>query len=299
MVQLRVTAIPEVAIPWSSGFSRLTDRPADASLANGTKSAMAFSGWHARVLASMECRRGHAGRGYPADRVTPGLSMLTLRVSMAPVPVPVAGARRETIEQPKRASGRSFASVVTRKRPSLNRAGDFAGVLVSDFYSAYDSVTCHQQKCHLHLMRDINDDLLHNPFDEELKELARRYTLTLKPMVETIDKHGLKTKFLSKHKRNAEAFLNWIGKQEVTSDVAQGYKSRIEKYGERLFTFLDYDGVPWNNNNAENALKLVASRRRLFDIGLGGGSQGLSRLPEHLSNPETQGDQHAEVSALR
>ncbi|MGA7502049.1 MAG: helix-turn-helix transcriptional regulator, partial [Isosphaeraceae bacterium] len=41
MVQLRVTAIPEVAIPWSSGFSRLTDRPADASLANGTKSAMA------------------------------------------------------------------------------------------------------------------------------------------------------------------------------------------------------------------------------------------------------------------
>src|SRR5208337_3780951 len=30
--------------------------------------------------------------------------------------------KRQTIEQPKRASGRSFASVVTRKRPSLNRA---------------------------------------------------------------------------------------------------------------------------------------------------------------------------------
>ncbi len=142
--------------------------------------------------------------------------------------------------------------------------GDFAGVLVSDFYAAYDSVTCRQQKCNLHLMRDINDDLLHHPFDEELKELARRYTLTLKPMVETIDKHGLKTKLLSKHKRNAEAFLDWIAKQEVTSEVAEGYKTRIEKYGERLFTFLDYDGVPWNNNNAENALKLVASRRRLF-----------------------------------
>ena len=23
----------------------------------------------------------------------------------------------------------------------------------------------------------------------------------------------------------------------------------------RLFTFLDYDGVPWNNNNAEHAIK--------------------------------------------
>ena len=43
-------------------------------LANGTESAMAFSGRHARVFASMECRRGHAGQGYPAGRVTPGLS---------------------------------------------------------------------------------------------------------------------------------------------------------------------------------------------------------------------------------
>src|SRR5271157_3121028 len=33
--------------------------------------------------------------------------------------------QRQTIEQPKRASGRSFASVVTRKRPSLNRARFF------------------------------------------------------------------------------------------------------------------------------------------------------------------------------
>jgi hypothetical protein len=142
--------------------------------------------------------------------------------------------------------------------------GDFAGVLVSDFYAAYDSVTCRQQKCHLHLMRDINDDLLRHPFDEELKELARGYTLALKPMVDTIDKHGLKTKFLSKHKRSAESFLDWIANREITSEVAEGYKSRIKKYGERLFTFLDYDGVPWHNNNAENAVKLVASRRRLL-----------------------------------
>ena len=90
-----------------------------------------------------------------------------------------------------------------------------------------------------------------------------------------------------------------LRKREVTSEVAQGYKTRIEKYGERLFTFLDYDGVPWNNNNAENALKLVASRRRLFGTSsLRGWSQGLPGLPEHLSNPETQGDQPVAVLAL-
>jgi hypothetical protein len=154
---------------------------------------------------------------------------------------------------------------------------DFAGVLVSDFYAAYDSVKCPQQKCHLHLMRDINDDLLQHPFDEELKDLARRYTLTLKPMVETIDKHGLRTKYLSKHQRDAQAFLDWVTGQVAVSSVVQGYQRRVEKYGTRLFTFLNYDGVPWNNNCAENAIKLVASRRRLL-----GNSMSESGLKDYL-----------------
>jgi hypothetical protein len=174
----------------------------------------------------------------------------------------------------------------TREATFLKKTiGDFAGVLVSDFYAAYDSVSCNQQKCHLHLMRDINDALLHHPFDEELKELARRYTLTLKPMVETIDKHGLRTKFLSKHKRNAGAFLDWVATTDISSEVAQGYRSRIVKYGDRLFTFLNYDRVPWNNNNAENALKLVASRRRLFGTSVSEG--GLRDYLVYLSIYQT------------
>jgi Transposase IS66 family len=35
---------------------------------------------------------------------------------------------------------------------------DFRGVLVSDFYGVYDAFKCPQQKCLIHLMRDINDD---------------------------------------------------------------------------------------------------------------------------------------------
>ena len=52
---------------------------------------------------------------------------------------------------------------------------DFKGVLVSDFYAAYDSINCAQQKCLIHLMRDLNNDLLKYPFNEELKELVQRF----------------------------------------------------------------------------------------------------------------------------
>ena len=53
--------------------------------------------------------------------------------------------------------------------------GEFRGVLVSDFYAVYDSIKCVQQKCLIHLMRDINDDLLKHPFDLELKNIAQDF----------------------------------------------------------------------------------------------------------------------------
>jgi hypothetical protein len=38
----------------------------------------------------------------------------------------------------------------------------------------------------------------------------------------------------------------------------------LEKNRDTLFTFLDHDGVPWNNNNAEHAIKAFAFLRRDF-----------------------------------
>ena len=43
----------------------------------------------------------------------------------------------------------------------------FHGVLVSDYYPGYDSLPCPQQKCLVHLIRDLNDDLLHHQLDTE------------------------------------------------------------------------------------------------------------------------------------
>ena len=82
-------------------------------------------------------------------------------------------------------------------------ADGFSGVLVSDFYAAYDSVPCAQQKCLIHLMRDINEDLHKNPFDDDLKEIARRFGALLREIVETIDSYGLKARNLGKHRKSA------------------------------------------------------------------------------------------------
>ena len=149
----------------------------------------------------------------------------------------------------------------------------FKGVLVSDFCSVYDSFKCPQQKCLIHLMRDLNDDLLREPFNEELKSLVNAFASVVKPIVETIDRHGLKRRFLTKHKRSVGRFYRSLAKTNFETEAGVGYRKRFEKNEEKLFTFLDYDDVPWNNNAAEHAIKAFARLRRVFgasstDIGI-------------------------------
>jgi hypothetical protein len=154
---------------------------------------------------------------------------------------------------------------------------DFRGVLVSDFYAVYDAINCGQQRCLIHLMRDINDDLYRYPYDEELRNIATEYASLIRPMVETIDKHGLKRRFLTGHVPKVEKFFIWLSAKKFHSEMAQSYQKRFEKNRGKLFTFLVHDGVPWNNNNAENAIRAFAELRRVI-----GGTCTEKGLREYL-----------------
>jgi predicted RecB family nuclease len=137
----------------------------------------------------------------------------------------------------------------------------FTGILVSDFYAAYDSLACPQQKCLIHLIRDFNDDLLRNPFDSDLKQQAARFTALLQTVIATVDRFGLKKYHLHKHKKDVDRYYDIESGAAYGSELARHYQQRVLKYRAKLFTFLDYDDVPWNNNNAENAIKQFACRR--------------------------------------
>ena len=141
---------------------------------------------------------------------------------------------------------------------------DFKGVLVSDFYAAYDALDCPQQKCLIHLIRDLNDDLMKEPFNEEMKGLVGEFAVLLKAIISTVDRFGLKSHFLRIHKESVEGFFKWLCNREYQTETALKCKSRLEKNRGGLFTFLDFDGVPWNNNNAEHAIKAFALLRRDF-----------------------------------
>ena len=161
----------------------------------------------------------------------------------------------------------------------------FKGILVSDYYSAYDSFPCLQQRCLIHLVRDLNDDLLMNPFDAEFKTMVVEFGCVLKRIVETIDRFGLKSRFLRKHRKEVTKYFRKFVECACQSDLAKKYQDRLLKNKNRLFTFLEYDGIPWNNNNAENAIKAFAKMRRTSDTGVT--VEGLNRTLLLLSIAQT------------
>lgn len=142
---------------------------------------------------------------------------------------------------------------------------DFQGVLVTDFFTGYDSLECPQQKCLVHLIRDLNDALLANPFEAGLRTICTEFGRLLRNIIATIDRFGLKTKYLRKHKLEVDGFFDKMLGQVFESDDARTLSKRMTKYRCELFTFLDYDGIPWNNNNAEHAIKHFAKYRRLVN----------------------------------
>jgi hypothetical protein len=154
---------------------------------------------------------------------------------------------------------------------------DFTGVLVSDFYSGYDSLGCPQQKCLIHLIRDFNADLKGNPYDEEFKALAGEFGKLLRSIVDAIDKHGLKKEHLQQHKAGVSRFFRGLEARSYRSEMANAYQARLTRNEGKLFTFLDHDGVPWNNNPAEHAIKAFACFRRTTD-----GLMGEEGLTDYL-----------------
>lgn len=140
----------------------------------------------------------------------------------------------------------------------------YRGVLVSDFYPGYDGLPCSQQKCWVHLIGDLDDDLWKFPFDEELQKFVLSVKDLIVPILEAIDGWGLRAKHLRRFKKEVERFYRTvIDGREYALEATKKYQKRFVRYRESLFRFLEEDGIPWNNNTAERAIRHLAVQRNI------------------------------------
>lgn len=141
---------------------------------------------------------------------------------------------------------------------------NYKGVLITDFYGGYDGIDCLQQKCWVHFIRDLNNDLWENPFDKEYESFVSEIRNLIVPIIQTVHKHGLKKRFLSKFKKEVDKFYQThIDNKIYKSEFCNLYQKRFIHYRKSLFTFIEHDDVNWHNNSAERALRHICTQRKI------------------------------------
>jgi len=136
------------------------------------------------------------------------------------------------------------------------------GVLVSDFYAAYNCIDARKQRCLPHLLRE-----LHKLREELSPHCVRRF---IQPVIELFQdaialghrREELSARVFSRkrtaiHKRFEELLDTRLQNKECLR-----IWSRLLKHEDELFTFLDDPAVPSDNNHAEREIRgLVAARQ--------------------------------------
>ena len=140
--------------------------------------------------------------------------------------------------------------------------GEYAGILITDFYGGYDAIPCRQQKCLVHLIRDLNNDLWRRPFDTELETFVLDVRDLVVPILEAANRYGLRTRNLRKFTKSVDIFYRRvITSRMYRSEPVRTYQKRFQRHRQSFFTFLEHDGIPWNNNMGERALRRTVQRK--------------------------------------
>jgi hypothetical protein len=101
----------------------------------------------------------------------------------------------------------------------------------------------------------------------------------LLPILSDAQRFGLKAFHLRKHShRVADFYKSAVNDQSSGQELVIKYRKRFERYRESLFTFLERDGIPWNNNAAERALRHLAVQRKISGAFSSKGARDYIRL---------------------
>jgi transposase len=153
----------------------------------------------------------------------------------------------------------------SRGHPALDQffVDEFAGVLVSDFWAAYDAVGRTRQKCWPHLLRELKEVDAGSEGGGDWPGFAKRLRriygdavrLEAARAVKPTEEYDLKLSRL--HGRVVD-----LGIEEWTNAHARRLAKRLSRYGEELLTFVEFEGVPPSNNHAEREVRPAVLMRK-------------------------------------
>ena len=145
-----------------------------------------------------------------------------------------------------------------RGRPVVARffRQEFAGVLVTDFWAAYNAVACKaRQTCLPHLLRDLEHVEQYKHPSPEWPVFAKKLRRLLGDAMRLKRRVAVAAEELASRRKRLHARLDELIATPWQDKQARRLIKRFKRHRHDLLTFLDYPDVPYDNNAGERAIR--------------------------------------------
>jgi hypothetical protein len=152
----------------------------------------------------------------------------------------------------------------SRGSPALSKffTEAFDGILITDFWRAYDAVDCEErQVCLPHLFRELKkvDGKTGSP---QWAGYAKKLKRLLKDAIRLSMRQDLSEAAFASRRRRIEKRLEELVGLDWGDADARRLNKRLARHFDDLFTFLHYPEVPSDNNHAEREIRPAVIMRK-------------------------------------
>lgn len=172
---------------------------------------------------------------------------------------------------------------------------DFAGILCSDCFSAYNpQAAALKQKCLAHLERDL-EALLSSRFagNQQFAVAVSQILALARSVYRDYHAGSLSRDAIASRRTNLESQLQAVLDKPIAGgwpSDAQRLANRIKRHWDEWFTFLSYPEVKPDNNDAERALRPIVVHRKVSGTARSDwGAQLVAQMFSFLETVRLQG----------
>jgi len=132
---------------------------------------------------------------------------------------------------------------------------EFDGVLVTDFWAAYNAVCAADKQCCLvHLLRELEKVDMHNE-SAEWQAFAKKLRRLIRDGIRLRKREDYTPQRYASRIGCIDQRLMTLARADYADADASRLGKRLLRHADQLFTFLDYPDVPFENNFAERMIR--------------------------------------------
>lgn len=171
----------------------------------------------------------------------------------------------------------------------------FGGVLTTDFYGVYNKIECDKQKCWAHLLRELHELKKKFPKNLEIIYFSSRLKSFFERGKKLREDHAAR-RDVETHLKRLQGDTERFAFRKFRHPKLKTLAKRILKYRGELYTFIEKNLEPTNNNAEREIRPAVLMRKTSYGNRSDRGATNQSILMTHLQTCRKRGQNFVEFA---